>query len=122
MVLQRPGEMRRRWGTDRGLLQRRQSLRGVIVVMDEASLKDHDSDVLRLAQSWSVPVHILLTKADKSAAMQRINRWPTSARSGAGPGAVVLVAVRGWRFSARGRRADVDRKLEKKPRLDQDQP
>jgi GTP-binding protein len=61
------GEMRRHWGTlIEAYFQRRQSLRGVIVVMDvRHPLKDHDCDMLRLAQSRSVPVHILLTKADK---------------------------------------------------------
>ena len=61
------GEMRRHWGTlIEAYFRRRQSLRGVIVVMDvRHPLKDHDSDMLRLAQSRDVPVHILLTKADK---------------------------------------------------------
>jgi GTP-binding protein len=38
----------------------------VIVVMDiRHPLKDQDWDMLRLAESRSVPVHLLLTKADK---------------------------------------------------------
>lgn len=62
-----PGEMRRHWGTlISGFFQRRQSLRGVIVVMDvRHPLTDNDNDMLGLARSRQVPVHILLTKSDK---------------------------------------------------------
>jgi GTP-binding protein len=61
------GTMRQHWGTlIEGYFRKRDSLRGVIVVMDiRHPLKDQDWDMLRLAQSRSVPVHLLLTKADK---------------------------------------------------------
>ncbi len=61
------GEMRRHWGTlISGFFQRRQTLRGVIVVMDvRHPLTDNDNDMLGLARSREVPVHILLTKSDK---------------------------------------------------------
>jgi GTP-binding protein len=61
------GEMRAHWGT---LLQayfaKRVSLRGTIVVMDvRHPLTEHDQDMLGLASTRGLPVHILLTKADK---------------------------------------------------------
>jgi GTP-binding protein len=61
------GTMREHWGRlIEGYFRRRAALRGVIVVMDvRHPLKDQDWDMLRLAQSRSVPVHLLLTKADK---------------------------------------------------------
>lgn len=61
------GSMREHWGSlIEGYFRRRRALRGVIVVMDvRHPLKDHDLEMLGLAQSRSVPVHILLTKADK---------------------------------------------------------
>lgn len=61
------GTMRQHWGTlINGYFQKRSTLRGVIVVMDiRHPLKDPDWDMLRLAQSRAVPVHLLLTKADK---------------------------------------------------------
>ena len=61
------GEMRRHWGQlVSGYFERRKSLRGSIVVMDvRHPLTDNDYDMLALALSRRVPVHILLTKADK---------------------------------------------------------
>lgn len=61
------GTMRQHWATlIEGYFRKRSSLRGVIVVMDiRHPLKDQDWDMLRLAQARSVPVHLLLTKADK---------------------------------------------------------
>jgi GTP-binding protein len=61
------GSMREHWGTlIEGYFRRRRALRGVIVVMDvRHPLKEHDLDMLRLARSGAVPVHVLLTKADK---------------------------------------------------------
>jgi GTP-binding protein len=61
------GEMRRHWGqlVD-AYFESRRSLRGVIVVMDiRHPLMEHDVAMLELAGSRSVPVHVLLTKADK---------------------------------------------------------
>jgi GTP-binding protein len=62
-----PGDMRRHWGR---LLQAyfggRRSLRGVVVVMDvRHPLTDYDQEMLELARSSGVPVHVLLTKSDK---------------------------------------------------------
>jgi GTP-binding protein len=61
------GEMRSHWGTlIEAFFRRRQSLRGVIVVMDvRHPLTDNDGDMLALARSRGVPVHVLLTKSDK---------------------------------------------------------
>jgi GTP-binding protein len=62
-----PIKIRQHWGT---LLEsyfaQRQSLRGVIVVMDSRHpLTDIDQDMLELASSRALPIHILLTKSDK---------------------------------------------------------
>jgi len=61
------GSMREHWGTlIEGYFRRRRALRGVIVVMDvRHPLKEHDREMLKLARSCAVPVHVLLTKADK---------------------------------------------------------
>jgi GTP-binding protein len=61
------GSMREHWGT---LLEayfaKRQALKGAIVVMDvRHPLTTHDEGMLELALGRSIPVHILLTKADK---------------------------------------------------------
>lgn len=60
-------DMRRHWGSlIGGYFKKRESLRGVLVVMDiRHPLTQHDLDMLALAQGAGVPVHILLTKADK---------------------------------------------------------
>ena len=62
-----PGQMRQHWGAlIEGYFKRRTSLRGVIVVMDvRHPLTEHDHTMLALAAGQSVPVHIVLTKADK---------------------------------------------------------
>jgi GTP-binding protein len=62
-----PGPMRQHWGTlIEGYFRQRASLRGVIVVMDvRHPLTEHDQTMLALAASRSVPVHVVLTKADK---------------------------------------------------------
>jgi GTP-binding protein len=59
--------MRAHWGTLlEGYFARRASLRGTIVVMDvRHPLTDHDQSMLGLASSRGLPVHVLLTKADK---------------------------------------------------------
>jgi GTP-binding protein len=61
------GSMRQHWGE---LLEayfaKRQSLQGTVVVMDvRHPLTAHDQEMLALALKRKVPVHILLTKADK---------------------------------------------------------
>jgi len=62
-----PGPMRQHWGAlIEGYFRQRTSLRGVIVVMDvRHPLTEHDQTMLALAAGQSVPVHIVLTKADK---------------------------------------------------------
>jgi GTP-binding protein len=62
-----PGAMREHWGElISGYFKRRDSLRGAIVVMDvRHPLTANDRDMLALALSRNVPVHVLLTKADK---------------------------------------------------------
>jgi GTP-binding protein len=61
------GDMRAHWGTLlTGYFSRRESLQGTIVVMDvRHPLTEHDRSMLDLASSRGLPVHILLTKADK---------------------------------------------------------
>ena len=94
------GEMRQHWGQlVEAYFQSRRSLRGVIVVMDiRHPMTPHDQDMLGLAQGREVPVHVLLTKADKlgrgaiqqtTAAVRRelgaaVGVQPFSAHSGLG--------------------------------------
>jgi len=94
------GEMRRHWGQlVEAYFQSRRSLRGVIVVMDiRHPMTPHDQDMLGLARGRDVPVHVLLTKADKlgrgavqqtTAAVRRelgaaVGVQPFSAHSGLG--------------------------------------
>ena len=61
------GSMRAHWGTLlEGYFAKRTALQGTIVVMDvRHPMTDHDQDMLALASSRGLPVHILLTKADK---------------------------------------------------------
>lgn len=61
------GEMREHWGTLlRGYFARRESLRGTVIVMDvRHPLTEHDLAMLALASGRGLPVHVLLTKADK---------------------------------------------------------
>jgi GTP-binding protein len=61
------GAMRAHWGTLlTGYFDKRESLQGTIVVMDvRHPLTDHDQAMLDLAMTRGLPVHILLTKADK---------------------------------------------------------
>jgi GTP-binding protein len=76
-----PGQVRQHWGAlIEDYFRRREALRGAIVVMDiRHPLTEHDRTMLELAGARSVPVHILLTKADKL---------------GRGAGLQVLAAVR----------------------------
>lgn len=64
-------------GWDRNLaayLQGRRSLKGLILLMDiRHPLQEYDWQMLRWAMAGDLPVHILLTKADK------LNRGPASA-------------------------------------------
>jgi len=73
------GEMRRHWGALIGsYFSGRHALRGAVVVMDvRHPLTEQDNDMLTLARSRQVPVHVLLTKADKlgrNAARQTLGR------------------------------------------------
>jgi GTP-binding protein len=60
-------DMRAHWGVlVRSYFDQRHSLRGVIVVMDaRRPLTDHDLEMLEMAGAAGVPMHLLLTKADK---------------------------------------------------------
>jgi len=62
-----PGAVRQHWaGLVESYFDGRQSLRGTIVVMDvRHPLTEHDRAMLGLAAGRGVPVHIVLTKADK---------------------------------------------------------
>lgn len=62
-----PAEMQRHW---RDLLsryvERRASLRGIVIVMDaRRPLTDYDRQMLEWVETQGLPVHLLLTKADK---------------------------------------------------------
>lgn len=61
------GDMRAHWGALlQGYFAKRESLRGTIVVMDvRHPLTEHDWSMLELASTRGLPVHVLLTKADK---------------------------------------------------------
>jgi GTP-binding protein len=60
-------DMRAHWGVlVRSYFDQRRSLRGVIVVMDvRRPLTEHDREMLEMAEAAGVPMHLLLTKADK---------------------------------------------------------
>ncbi len=119
-----PGEMRRHWGElIAAYFERRKSLRGAIVVMDvRHPLTENDCDMLALAQSRDVPVHILLTKADKlgrGAASQTL----AGVRREVGPGVTVQLfsSLKGDGLDEARRTLErmLDGRQKKKPRLDQ---
>ncbi|MGE5198183.1 MAG: ribosome biogenesis GTP-binding protein YihA/YsxC [Rhodospirillaceae bacterium] len=62
-----PGQMREHWGTlIDGYFRKRGCLRGAMVVMDvRHPLTGHDAAMLEMAAAQAVPVHVILTKADK---------------------------------------------------------
>jgi GTP-binding protein len=62
-----PDEKREHWGRLlQGYFERRQSLAGLILVVDvRRQLSDFDRQMLRFSAFVRLPVHILLTKADK---------------------------------------------------------
>lgn len=62
-----PETMRRRWGPMiEGYLRGRASLAGLVLVMDvRHPLTDHDQQMLAWCRARGLPVHVLLTKADK---------------------------------------------------------
>lgn len=62
-----PAQVKREWHRLlEGYFAQRQSLQGVVVVMDcRHPLKDDDQLMLQWCQQSQVPAHILLTKADK---------------------------------------------------------
>jgi len=62
-----PEKMKQRWQRTLGqYLETRKSLRGLMVMMDiRHPLKDFDIQMIDWAEHANLPVHILLTKADK---------------------------------------------------------
>ncbi len=62
-----PIEMKKKWQKSLGeYLQKRQSLKGIVVLMDiRHPLKDLDKDLINWAIGSEIPVLALLTKADK---------------------------------------------------------
>lgn len=62
-----PENIKRQWqGTLADYLEHRQCLQGLLLVMDcRHPLKDNDRQMLEWAAQIGLPVHILLTKADK---------------------------------------------------------
>ena len=77
-----PAEMKRKWERlIERYLQERQSLRGVILVMDiRHPLTEFDRQMLGWCRQVDMPVHLLLTKADKlsrgaaSAVVQQVKK------------------------------------------------
>jgi GTP-binding protein len=61
------GELRRHWARlVEAYFESRESLKGVLVVMDvRHPLTPHDQEMLELASGRGLPVHLLLTKSDK---------------------------------------------------------
>jgi GTP-binding protein len=88
------GDMRAHWGNlIEGYFARREALRGTIVVMDvRHPLTEHDQDMLRLASTRGLPVHILLTKADKLGRGAAGNSLQAVRRQLAGAGATAVTA------------------------------
>lgn len=62
-----PAELKRRWSaTLEKYLEQRQCLTGLILIMDiRHPLKEFDQMMLEWARQSNMPVHVLLTKADK---------------------------------------------------------
>jgi len=62
-----PGHLRQRWGQNMAeYIENRLSLKGIILLMDiRHAMTDLDQQMLEWCSSIEVPVHILLTKADK---------------------------------------------------------
>ena len=62
-----PEKVRRHWQAELpAYLNKRQALRGLIIVMDvRHPLKDYDLQMLSWCREAGVPAHVLLTKADK---------------------------------------------------------
>lgn len=62
-----PLEMKKKWQKALGeYLQKRESLKGLVVLMDiRHPMKDLDQDLIHWAVDSSIPVQVLLTKADK---------------------------------------------------------
>lgn len=68
-------ELKEQWQRDLSeYLQKRQSLRGLVLLMDiRHPLQEFDTTMLRWAAASQMPVHILLTKADKLSRSQAKN-------------------------------------------------
>lgn len=68
-------EQKERWQRDLSeYLQKRQCLQGLVLLMDiRHPLQDFDSTMLDWAKRGHMPVHILLTKADKLSRSQAMN-------------------------------------------------
>ena len=62
-----PQNLKRQWqGTLADYLEHRQCLQGIFLMMDcRHPLKDNDRQMLEWAAHIGLPVHVLLTKADK---------------------------------------------------------
>ncbi len=62
-----PLTVKARWQeTINGYLQMRQSLKGLVIIMDiRHPLKDSDQKIIHWAVECKVPLHVLLSKADK---------------------------------------------------------
>lgn len=70
-----PLETKQRWQRHLSeYLEKRQSLRGLVLLMDiRHPLQEYDTNLLNWAVQAEMPVHILLTKADKLKSGQRKN-------------------------------------------------
>jgi GTP-binding protein len=96
-----PLAVKRQWQqTLEGYLHTRQSLRGLILMMDiRHPLTEFDQQMLHWCQLSTMPVHILLTKADKisygkaNTTLQQINQHLTSRF-----GAVTVQLFSAWKW------------------------
>jgi len=78
-----PAALRKQWQSlIEHYLNRRRSLRGLVLVMDiRHPLTDHDWQLLVWCQARALPLHILLTKADKLSRGAAASTLQTVARS-----------------------------------------
>jgi GTP-binding protein len=83
-----------------GYLHERESLRGVVLIMDcRHPLTDYDEALLEFCAGNSLPVHVLLSKSDKLGKNERINTLRAVRRRlaehGAGASAQLFSALNG---------------------------
>ena len=90
-----PVPMRKHWqALLNAYFTQRQSLRGVIQIMDiRHPLTDYDVQLIEFANERGIPVHVLLTKADKLSRSQQMNTLKQVRSSLEGAGVQLFSAV-----------------------------